>query len=46
MQWMVEEVFESRKDQEESFNRGQMDEEIILFEDSSSSLDESDCVLN
>ena len=46
VQWMVEEVFERRMDQEESYNRRQMDEEGILFQDSSSSLDESDHLLN
>ena len=36
VQWMVEEVFERRMDQEESYNRRQMAEEGILFENSSS----------
>ena len=46
VQWMVEEVFERRIDQEESYNRRQMAEEEIFFQDSSSSLDESDQLLN
>ena len=46
VQWMVEDVIERRMDQEESYNRRQMAEEGILFEDSSSSLDESERLLN
>ena len=46
MQWMVEDVIERRMDQEESYNRRLMAEEGILFEDSSSSLEESDRLLS
>ena len=46
VQWMVDEIVKQKMDQEESYNRQQMAEEGILFEDSSSSLVESDHFLN
>ena len=39
---MVEDVFDRRMDQEESYNRRQMDEGGIFFKDSSSSLDSNE----
>ena len=46
VQWMVEDVIERRMDQEDSYNRRRMAEEEIFLENSSSSLDESDCLRN
>ena len=42
VQWMVEDIFERRMDQEESCIRQQMVEEGILFEGSCSESNESD----
>ena len=46
VQWMVEEALKRRLDQEESYNRRQKAEKGIQFEESSSSLDESERLLN